>query len=89
MNKDLLEIICCPESHQSLHLASSEQVHKLNELQSCGELYFECKDTVPYALTDALVTEDGKIIYPVREDIPVLLIEERILADSLPFSVDS
>jgi uncharacterized protein YbaR (Trm112 family) len=33
---------------------------------------------VKQALAGGLVRQDGKIVYPVRDDIPVLLVDEGI-----------
>ena len=44
--------------------------------------------TLSAALRDALVTDDGKILYPIDDDIPVLLEDESVMLDQLD-SVES
>ncbi len=34
-------------------------------------------------IEEGLVREDGKVLYPVRDDIPVMLLDEAIRLDTL------
>jgi len=78
LDKDLLAILCCPETKQSLSMADSALVKKLNDVIACGTLTNIGKKPVAEALDGGLVRADGKILYPIRENIPVMLIEEGI-----------
>ncbi len=77
----LLNIICCPETRGALKMADSSLVASLNEAISAGTLKNIAGEKVSEVLEEALVTEDGKRAYPIREGIPVLLADEAI---SLP-----
>ena len=72
----LLEILCCPVSRTPLERLPETRLEKLNRAIEAGEVRFVNGDTVDAPLEEGLITEDGKVIYPVEEEIPVLL-EER------------
>jgi uncharacterized protein YbaR (Trm112 family) len=78
LDKDLLAILCCPETKQSLSVADSALVKKLNEVIARGSLTNKGRKRVAEALDGGLVRADGKVLYPIRENIPVMLIEEGI-----------
>ena len=78
MDKKLLSILCCPLSHQSLALARPDLLKRVNAAIATGELKNRDGAAIPEPLTEALVTDDGKRLFPVREGIPVLLEGESI-----------
>lgn len=79
LDSKLLDIICCPETRAALKMADSERLASLNSAIAAGSLKNVAGDVVTESLTEALVTEDGSRVYPVREGIPVLLCDEAIL----------
>lgn len=83
VDKDLLTILCCPETKQPVSLASDELVTKLNEAVRKGTLQNAGKHPVTEALDGGLLRSDSKIVYPIRENIPVMLIEEGIPLEQL------
>ena len=72
----LLEILCCPVSRTPLTRLSQARLDKLNAAINARQLRYVGGETVEANLTEALITEDSKVIYPVEDDIPMLL-EER------------
>jgi uncharacterized protein YbaR (Trm112 family) len=78
IEKDLLAILCCPETKQAVSLADDQLIDKLNVAISKGELKNKAKKPVAEKLDGGLVRADNKILYPIREDIPVMLIDEGI-----------
>ncbi len=75
---DLLKILCCPETHQELRPAEPSLIEKLNQQIAAGALKNRAGQPVTEKLDDGLVRADGKFLYPVRQDIPVMLVDEAI-----------
>ena len=69
----LLEILCCPVSKTPLRYLESSRLEKLNRAIEAGEVQTVDGAVVDSPLTEALITEDSKVIYPVIDSIPVLL----------------
>ena len=80
---ELLQVLCCPETHQSLAVADPALVNRLNGEIASGVLKTRGAQIVRDRLDGGLVREDGKFLYPVRQNIPVMLIDEAIPLGSL------
>ncbi len=78
MDKRLLSILCCPVTHKSLSLARPELMKKINTAINAGKLVNRDGAELSESLNEALITEDGKIMYPVNDGIPVLLEGESV-----------
>jgi uncharacterized protein YbaR (Trm112 family) len=74
----LLDILCCPITRRPLRMLDGPMLDKVNAAIAGGRVRNHGGTTLSEALTQALVTTDGDLIYPVRDDIPVLLEEECI-----------
>ena len=74
----LLEILCCPVSKVPLNRLQSSRLEKLNQAITAGNVQYVHGQTVTSPLKEALITADGKVIYPVVDDIPLLLEEKGI-----------
>jgi uncharacterized protein YbaR (Trm112 family) len=83
LDPDLLAILCCPETKQGVVLAEDSLIHKINAAIERGELKNKAKKNVTEKLDGGLIRADNKILYPVREDIPVMLIDEGIPLEQL------
>jgi uncharacterized protein YbaR (Trm112 family) len=75
----LLNLLCCPESHQPLHLADAALLQSLNQQVSAGSLKNRAGHPFKNQLDGGLVREDKKVVYPIINKLPILLIEEGIL----------
>jgi uncharacterized protein YbaR (Trm112 family) len=75
---DLIEILVCPETKQPVRLASAAELASLNEKIRSGALRNRGGEAVKQELAEALIREDGRIVYPVDDGIPVMLVEESI-----------
>ena len=78
VDKDLLAILCCPETKLDVSLADETLIGKVNDAVSRGVLKNRAQKPVTELLDGGLVRSDRKVLYPIREDIPVMLIEEGI-----------
>lgn len=78
VNGKLLEILCCPVSKTPLTVLGQQKLDQLNGAIKNGDALFVDGEKVTEPLQEALITEDGKVIYPVQDDIPVLLEEKGI-----------
>ena len=76
--KDLLDILCCPETKQDLTLIEGETIEKINQKILAGALKNRGGEFLKEKIDSGLLREDHKYIYPIREDIPIMLIDEAI-----------
>ena len=73
MDRTLLDILCCPVTRSPLELLPERELAQLNERIATHRIKNREDAVVAETLTEALVTRSGKLIYPVRDGIPVLL----------------
>ncbi|HEX5647375.1 MAG TPA: Trm112 family protein [Nitrospira sp.] len=83
IDKELLAILCCPETKQAVTFADSILVGKLNEAAARGGLKNKGNKPVSEQMDGGLIRADQTILYPIREGIPVMLIEEGIPLDQV------
>ena len=81
---ELLEVLCCPADRSAVRLATPAELEALNMRIAKG-----AKNNAGVVLGEkleaAIIRVDGTFAYPVREEIPVMLIDEAIpLRDGLP-----
>ena len=82
IDKELLKILACPETHQNLAVADRDLVDSINERIAGGKQLNVAGETVEDEMDEALVREDGLVAYPIRDGIPVLLVGEGLPTDS-------
>lgn len=83
MDKRLLNILRCPITHKGLSAARRDVLDKLNAAISKGEVVNREGNALDSVLKEALVTDDGKLLYPVNDGIPVLLEGESVALEQL------
>ncbi|MDJ0850529.1 MAG: hypothetical protein QNK04_19325 [Myxococcota bacterium] len=78
VSQALLEILVCPETKKPVAPAPEELLRKLAADIEAGQVRNRGGEKVTEPITEGLVREDGKVLYPVDDGIPVMLIEESI-----------
>lgn len=77
--KDLLPKLRCPADHSQLRVASEDELRRLNEaIASDAGVENVGGARLDEALDAALVREAGDLAYPIRREIPILIVEEGI-----------
>lgn len=83
LDEHLLDILVCPETREKVALADTELVAKLNQRIGKGALQNRAGHAVKGRIDAALVRADGQYAYVVRDDIPVMLVDEAIPLDQV------
>lgn len=83
MDKRLLTILRCPVSYKGLAVLPKDRLERLNAAIDAGDLLNHDGVKLHEPLTEALVTDDGKRVYPVADGIPVLLESESIAVEQI------
>ncbi len=79
VDSKLLQILCCPESRQSVALVVGEDLNKINQRVSDGQIKNRAGQVVNESMEGLLVREDGRFGYPIRGGIPVMLVDEALV----------
>ncbi|GMV94313.1 MAG: hypothetical protein AMXMBFR82_40910 [Candidatus Hydrogenedentota bacterium] len=83
VDPELLNILVCPENKTPVSEADSELVAKINAAIESGTLKNRAGEQVQEHIDGGLVREDRQYLYPVRDDIPIMLIDEAIPLENL------
>ena len=78
VSPELLEILVCPETKQPVRPASPDELARLNAAIRAGGKRTRGGRALSDEIAEGLLREDGRILYPVDDGIPVMLIEESI-----------
>ncbi|MCP4002436.1 MAG: hypothetical protein GY727_16160 [Gammaproteobacteria bacterium] len=78
MDNRLLDILCCPITRRPLVRMDETLLAEINTAIVAGKVRNHGGESLTEILTGGLVSQDGDLVYPVRDDIPVLLEEECI-----------
>jgi uncharacterized protein YbaR (Trm112 family) len=83
MDKRLLTILRCPVSHKGLSVLKKDKLERLNAAIAAGDVANQDGVRLVEPLSEALITDDGKRVYPIADGIPVLLEGEGISMEQL------
>ncbi len=83
MDKRLTDILACPEKQIPLAEADAALLAKLNHAIAAGQVKNRGGATIEQPIVAGLVREGGDYLYPIGDDIPMLLIDEAIGLDQI------
>ena len=83
VHEELLKILVCPENKTPVTLADDALVAQANAAIEAGTLKNRAGEIIQSKIDGGLVREDRAYLYPVRDDIPIMLIDEAIPLDQL------
>ena len=78
IDQELLDILACPETKEDVSLADQSLIDSINEKIKAGGLKNRGGEEISESIDGGLVRADGKYMYPIREEIPIMLIDEAI-----------
>jgi len=81
IDNELLEILVCPESQQPVKIASARILQQLNSEIDAARLRNRGGDIVEKHIEEGLLREDGKVLYIIDDNIPIMLIDQSIKLD--------
>ncbi len=83
LDPELLEILVCPETKARVHLADDALVERVNGAIDGGNLTNRGGLKVGQRIDGGLVREDRKLLYPIIDGIPVMLIDQALPLEGL------
>ena len=83
LDDQLLAILCCPENKQAVSLIDQRKLEILNEKITMGKLQNKSGNLVKERLEGALLRADQLVAYPIRDGIPIMLIEEGLVVTGI------
>ena len=78
LHPDLLNDLCCPETKQRVKLADTAVITTTNDKIAAGLARNRAGQPIAEKIDAGLLREDGKFLYPIRRDIPIMLVDEAI-----------
>ena len=83
IQNDLLEILCDPVTKTPLQLLTAEQLRSVNAAIVDKKVKNTEGAVVEEPLQEGLITTDGKTIYRIDNDIPIMLAEHGMAAGQI------
>ena len=82
VDSELLKMLVCPQTKEPVALADAAVIDQLNARIQERNLLRKDGKPVTEPLESGLLRADGKVLYPIRDDIPVMLVPESIPIES-------
>jgi uncharacterized protein YbaR (Trm112 family) len=78
LSDEIIKILCCPKTKLPLKLLDQSAIDKINKEIENGELKYFTGDTVHDKIDGGFLRIDGKLLFPIKNEIPVLIMDEAI-----------
>ena len=78
LDKFLLDVLVCPENREPVTEGDDALISKINELIGDQLLRNRGGELVTERLDGVLVRKDEAYAYPVRDGVPVMLVDEAV-----------
>ena len=78
LKQDFIDMLCCPETRTSVVQVTEPLILKINDRIKKGLMKNRAGTLVAEPIDGGLLREDRQYLYPIRNDIPVMLIEEAL-----------
>lgn len=82
IDPEFIQILRSPDTRKPLRCAGEAELEKINQLIGSGQARNRAGEPVKDPLQAGLVPEGEAVVYPIRDDIPILLKHEAIPFDS-------
>jgi uncharacterized protein YbaR (Trm112 family) len=83
LRTDILAFLRCPEDHSELTAASEKVVNQLNAATRQGQVANRLGKRLTDVIDGGLIRADGIVLYPIIDQIPILLWDDAIPLDQL------
>ncbi len=84
VDPELLKILVCPENKTPVMPADEALMARVNAAIEAGTLKNRAGETISEKADGGLVRQDGAYMYLIRDDIPIMLIDEAVPLNQLP-----
>jgi uncharacterized protein YbaR (Trm112 family) len=78
IDANLIEILRCPQDRSRLSIAAPEVVDRINAAINAGSAVNLAGERLTKRIDGGLVREAGDLLYPIVDDIPVMLPDEAV-----------
>lgn len=78
IDPDFLRLLVCPQSRQPLREATAAELATVNRAIAAGGVQNRGGCPVVAPLAAGLVPQDGSVVYPIQDGIPILLSSEAV-----------
>ena len=76
---DILSILVCPDTKQSVRPLKPNELDEINKAISRGAIKKRAGGQACDPIEGGYIREDNTVVYPVRDSIPVFLIDEALV----------
>ncbi len=83
IRQELLDLLQCPLTKRPLRLADESLIARLNERIAAGTIKNRVEEMVDTPLSGGLVPEGETFLYPIVDDLPIMLVDESIPLEQL------